>query len=54
MKRYLKNKKKGNVDCPVSGQFRVPRRAYDIYRSNKLIIALVVVESAFRRDLRMY
>ena len=27
---------------------------YDIYRSAKLIVALVVVESEFGKDLRMY
>ncbi len=27
---------------------------YDIYRSAKLIVALVVVESKFGKDLRMY
>lgn len=27
---------------------------YDIYRSQKLIVALVVVESDFGKDLRMY
>lgn len=27
---------------------------YDIYRSNNLIVALVVVESQFGRDMRLY
>jgi hypothetical protein len=40
-------------DYPVSGQFRV-LEGYDIYRSNKLIVALVVVDGNFGRDLRMY
>ncbi len=38
---------------PVSDQFKV-LQGYDIYRSNKLIVALVAVEGNFGRDLRMY
>ena len=38
---------------PVSESFRV-LDGYDLYRSNKLIIALVVVEGQFGRDLRLY
>jgi hypothetical protein len=38
---------------PVSAQFKV-LEGYDIYRSSRLIVALVVVESNFGRDLRMY
>ncbi len=38
---------------PVSSQFKV-LEGYDIYRSSRLIVALVVVESNFGRDLRMY
>ncbi len=38
---------------PVSPQFRV-LEGYDIYRSDKLIIALVVVETGTGRDLRLY
>ena len=38
---------------PISEQFKV-LEGYDIYRSSKLIVALVVVESKFGKDLRMY
>jgi hypothetical protein len=38
---------------PVLPQFKI-LEGYDIYRSNKLIIALVVVEGNFGRDLRLY
>jgi hypothetical protein len=38
---------------PVSSQFKV-LAGYDIYRSSKLIVAMVVVESQFGRDLRLY
>jgi hypothetical protein len=38
---------------PVSTTYRV-LDGYDIYRSSNLIVALVVVESQFGRDLRMY
>jgi hypothetical protein len=38
---------------PVSQQFTV-LEGYDIYRSDCLIVALVVVEEARRRDLRLY
>ncbi|MDG7000083.1 MAG: hypothetical protein JRN15_13330 [Nitrososphaerota archaeon] len=40
-------------DYPVSESFKV-LEGYDIYRSAKLIVALVVVESEFGKDLRMY
>ncbi|MGI0091385.1 MAG: hypothetical protein ACREBS_06720 [Nitrososphaerales archaeon] len=40
-------------DYPVSESFKV-LEGYDIYRSPKLIVALVVVDSDFGRDLRMY
>ena len=38
---------------PVSESFRV-LEGYDVYRSPKLIIALVVVESESGKDLRLY
>ena len=44
-------KREGNY--PVSESFQV-LEGYDIYRSEKLIVALVVVQSDFGRDLRMY
>jgi hypothetical protein len=40
-------------DYPVSKSFKV-LEGYDIYRSPKLIVALVVVDSEFGKDLRMY
>ncbi len=40
-------------DYPVSESYKV-LEGYDVYRSNKLIVALVVVESQFGRDLRLY
>ncbi len=40
-------------DYPVSQSFKV-LEGFDIYRSEKLIVALVVVESDFGKDLRMY
>jgi hypothetical protein len=40
-------------DYPVSESFKV-QEGYDIYRNVKLIVALVVVDSDFGRDLRMY
>ena len=40
-------------EYPVSESFKV-LEGYDIYRSTKLIVALVVVESDFGKDLRMY
>jgi hypothetical protein len=40
-------------EYPVSEQYKV-LEGYDIYRSNKLIVALVVVESKFGRDMRLY
>jgi len=45
--------KKREGDYPVSESFKV-LEGYDIYRSDKLIVALVVVEGEFRRDLRLY
>ena len=45
--------KKQEGDYPVSESFKV-LEGFDIYRSNKLIVALVVVDSDFGRDLRMY
>ncbi|MDA4111445.1 MAG: hypothetical protein OK439_02830 [Thaumarchaeota archaeon] len=44
-------KREGNY--PVSESFKV-LEGYDIYRSEKLIVALVVVDSDFGRDLRLY
>jgi hypothetical protein len=44
-------KREGNY--PVSESFQV-LEGYDIYRSEKLIVALVVVQSDFGRDLRLY
>ena len=38
---------------PVSPTYKV-LDGHDIYRSNNLIVALVVVESQFGRDLRLY
>jgi hypothetical protein len=38
---------------PVSSTFKV-LEGHDIYRSNNLIVALVVVESQYGRDLRLY
>jgi hypothetical protein len=38
---------------PVSATYRV-LDGYDIYRSDNLIVALVVVESEYGRDLRLY
>ena len=40
-------------EYPVSESFKV-LEGYDNYRSTKLIVALVVVESDFGKDLRMY
>ena len=45
--------KKREGDYPVSESYKVIE-GYDIYRSNKLIVALVVVESDFGRDIRLY
>lgn len=44
-------KREGNY--PVSESFQV-LEGYDIYRSEKLIVAVVVVQSDFGRDLRLY
>lgn len=41
------------VRYPVSATYKV-LEGYDIYRSDNLIVALVVVESQFGRDLRLY
>jgi len=41
------------LDYPVSESFKV-LEGYDVYRSENLIIALVVVESNNRKDLRLY
>jgi hypothetical protein len=41
------------VKYPVSATYKV-LDGYDIYRSDNLIVALVVVESQFGRDLRLY
>ena len=41
------------VRYPVSSTFKV-LDGYDIYRSNNLIVALVVVDGQFGRDLRLY
>lgn len=38
---------------PVSTTFKV-LDGHDMYRSNNLIVALVVVESQYGRDLRLY
>jgi hypothetical protein len=45
--------KKREGAYPVSESFKV-LEGYDIYRSEKLIVALVVVDSDFGRDLRLY
>ena len=38
---------------PVSATYKV-LDGHDIYRSNNLIVALVVVESQFGKDMRLY
>jgi hypothetical protein len=38
---------------PVSATYKV-LDGHDMYRSNNLIVALVVVESQFGKDLRLY
>jgi hypothetical protein len=45
--------KKREGDYPVSESFKV-LEGYDIYRSDKLIVALVVVQSESGRDIRLY
>jgi hypothetical protein len=45
--------KERNPNYPVSDKFKV-LEGYDIYRSSKLIVALVVVDGNFGRDLRLY
>jgi hypothetical protein len=42
-----------SLQYPVSAQFKV-LEGYDVYRSDRLIVALVVVDGSFGRDLRMY
>lgn len=42
-----------SVQYPVSESFKV-LEGYDIYRSSNLIVALVVVEGSFGKDLRLY
>ena len=49
----LSEQPKQQGDYPVSESFKV-LEGYDTYRSAKLIVALVVVESDFGKDLRMY
>jgi hypothetical protein len=44
---------KQQPEYPVSQSFKV-LEGFDIYRSSKLIVALVVVDSDFGKDLRMY
>jgi hypothetical protein len=44
---------KETKDYPVSESFKV-LEGYDVYRSSRLIVALVAVESDSGRDLRMY
>jgi hypothetical protein len=51
VQRPVQKKREG--DYPVSESFKV-LEGYDIYRSDKLIVALVVVESEFGRDIRLY
>ena len=41
------------VKYPVSQTYKI-LDGYDIYRSSNIIVALVVVESQFGRDLRLY
>jgi hypothetical protein len=41
------------IKYPVSQTYKI-LDGYDIYRSNNIIVALVVVESQFGRDLRLY
>ena len=42
-----------SVQYPVSESFKV-LEGYDIYRSGNLIVALVVVDGNFGKDLRLY
>jgi hypothetical protein len=49
--RPQQKKREGNY--PVSESFQV-LEGHDILRSEKLIVALVVVQSDFGRDLRLY
>jgi hypothetical protein len=41
------------VKYPISPTYTV-LDGYDIYRSNNLIVALVVVQSPFGKDIRLY
>jgi hypothetical protein len=41
------------IKYPVSQTYKV-LDGYDIYRSSNIIVALVVVESQFGRDIRLY
>jgi hypothetical protein len=41
------------IKYPVSQTYKI-LDGHDIYRSNNIIVALVVVESQFGRDLRLY
>jgi hypothetical protein len=41
------------IKYPVSPTYTV-LEGYDIYRSNNLIMALVVVQGSFGKDLRLY
>ena len=41
------------VNYPISKTYTV-LDGYDIYRSNNLIVALVVVQSPFGKDIRLY
>ena len=42
-----------SLNYPVSESYKL-LDGYDVYRSEKIIVALVVVESPFGRDLRLY
>ncbi len=51
VQRPVQKKREG--DYPVSESFKV-LEGYDIYRSDKLMVAQVVIESEFGRDIRLY
>ena len=51
--RTSPRQKKREGDYPVSESYKM-LEGFDIYRSEKLIVALVVVESNFGRDIRLY
>ena len=53
LKNKPANSRSMSVQYPVSESFKV-LDGYDIYRSSNLIVALVVVEGNFGRDLRLY